>query len=86
MIHLKNLQLCQAKIPNLLVNGASGIAVGMATNMAPHNLTEVCNGIMAYIDNSEKSPIPAINGNSSKHPISQLVVIIHGVRRCKRCF
>src|SRR5918993_1406025 len=42
-----------AKIPNLLVNGTSGIAVGMATNMAPHNLTEVVTGIMAYIDNSE---------------------------------
>ena len=39
-----------AKIPNLLVNGASGIAVGMATNMAPHNLTEVINGTIAYID------------------------------------
>lgn len=38
------------KIPNLLVNGASGIAVGMATNMPPHNLTEVCDGIIAYID------------------------------------
>src|SRR5690625_622439 len=36
------------KIPNLLVNGASGIAVGMATNMAPHNLTEVIDGIIAY--------------------------------------
>ena len=42
-----------AKIPNLLLNGASGIAVGMATNMAPHNLTEVCEGICAYIDNTE---------------------------------
>ncbi|WP_026464547.1 DNA gyrase subunit A [Adhaeribacter aquaticus] len=42
-----------AKIPNLLVNGTSGIAVGMATNMAPHNLTEVINGIIAYIDNNE---------------------------------
>ncbi len=41
------------RIPNLLVNGASGIAVGMATNMAPHNLTEVINGTMAYIDNRE---------------------------------
>ena len=39
------------KIPNLLVNGASGIAVGMATNMPPHNLSEVVNGITAYIDN-----------------------------------
>jgi len=42
-----------AKLPNLLVNGASGIAVGMATNMAPHNLTEVLDAIMAYIDNNE---------------------------------
>ena len=41
------------KMPNLLVNGSSGIAVGMATNMAPHNLTEVVNGIHAYIDNNE---------------------------------
>jgi len=42
-----------ALLPNLLVNGASGIAVGMATNMAPHNLSEVVDGIMAYIDNRE---------------------------------
>lgn len=42
-----------AKFPNLLVNGSSGIAVGMATNMAPHNLTEVINGITAYIDNKD---------------------------------
>lgn len=41
------------KIPNLLCNGASGIAVGMATNMPPHNLTEVVNGTMAYIDNRD---------------------------------
>jgi DNA gyrase subunit A len=41
------------KIPLLLVNGASGIAVGMATNMAPHNLTEICHAICAYIDNKE---------------------------------
>lgn len=39
-----------AKIPNLLINGSSGIAVGMATNMAPHNLREVVDGIIAYID------------------------------------
>lgn len=41
------------KIPNLLINGASGIAVGMATNMAPHNLTEVIDGCIAYVDNKE---------------------------------
>ncbi|MGM9475809.1 DNA gyrase subunit A [Pedobacter sp. GSP4] len=42
-----------AKIPNLLVNGSSGIAVGMATNMAPHNLTEVIDGVVNYIDNRD---------------------------------
>lgn len=41
------------KVPNLLVNGSSGIAVGMATNIPPHNLTEVINGCLALIDNSE---------------------------------
>lgn len=40
------------RIPNLLINGASGIAVGMATNMPPHNLTEVVDGTLAYIDNN----------------------------------
>lgn len=42
-----------ARIPNLLINGASGIAVGMATNMPPHNLTEVIDGTIAYIANNE---------------------------------
>lgn len=42
-----------AKLPNLLLNGSSGIAVGMATNMAPHNLTEVAEGIIAYLDNTD---------------------------------
>lgn len=42
-----------AKIPHLLMNGASGIAVGMATNMAPHNLREIVEGIIAYIDNRD---------------------------------
>lgn len=42
-----------SKFPNLLVNGGSGIAVGMATNMAPHNLTECINGIIAYIENND---------------------------------
>jgi DNA gyrase subunit A len=41
------------KIPNLLINGAAGIAVGMATNMAPHNLTEVIDGVIAYVDNKD---------------------------------
>ena len=42
-----------ARIPNLLVNGASGIAVGMATNMAPHNLSDTVDAIVAYIDNKD---------------------------------
>jgi len=42
-----------ANFPNLLVNGSDGIAVGMATNIPPHNLTEVCNGVIALIDNPE---------------------------------
>jgi DNA gyrase subunit A len=41
------------KVPTLLLNGASGIAVGMATNMAPHNLTEVINGTIAYVENKD---------------------------------
>ncbi len=50
---LKEPTVLPGKLPNLLLNGASGIAVGMATNMAPHNLTEVANGIAAYIDNND---------------------------------
>ncbi|MDG1842275.1 MAG: DNA gyrase subunit A [Crocinitomicaceae bacterium] len=45
-----------SKIPNLLINGAAGIAVGMATNMAPHNLTEVIDGTVAYVDNKNIEP------------------------------
>ncbi len=48
-----------AKFPNLLVNGTSGIAVGMATNMAPHNMREVVDGIVAYLDN-ENITIPEL--------------------------
>lgn len=44
-----------AKLPNILLNGTKGIAVGMATSMAPHNLTEVCNAIVATIEDSEIS-------------------------------
>jgi len=50
---LKEPKVLPTRIPNLLVNGASGIAVGMATNMPPHNLTEVVDGIHAYIDNND---------------------------------
>lgn len=50
---LKEPTVMPAKLPTLLLNGASGIAVGMATNMPPHNLTEVVNGITAYIDDND---------------------------------
>ncbi len=50
---LKEPVVLPAKIPNLLINGSSGIAVGMATNIPPHNLREVCTAIIAYIENPE---------------------------------
>jgi DNA gyrase subunit A len=50
---LKEPTVLPTRIPNLLINGASGIAVGMATNMAPHNLTEVIDGTVAYIEDRD---------------------------------
>ncbi|MGB5202573.1 DNA gyrase subunit A [Eudoraea sp.] len=50
---LKEPTVLPTRIPNLLINGASGIAVGMATNMPPHNLSEVVDGTIAYIDNKD---------------------------------
>jgi DNA gyrase subunit A len=50
---LKEPTVLPTRIPNLLVNGASGIAVGMATNMPPHNLSDVVNGIVAYVDDPD---------------------------------
>jgi DNA gyrase subunit A len=50
---LQEPQVLPAAVPNLLVNGSSGIAVGMATNMAPHNMNEICDAICAYIDDPE---------------------------------
>jgi len=52
---LKEPMMLPAVLPNLLINGASGIAVGMATNMAPHNITEVIDGTIQVIDNPEIS-------------------------------
>ena len=49
----KEPSILPTRIPQLLMNGSSGIAVGMATNMMPHNLTEVIDGCVAYIDNRE---------------------------------
>ena len=50
---LKEPTVLPTKIPGLLINGASGIAVGMATNMPPHNLSEVIDGTIAYIENND---------------------------------
>ena len=52
---LQEPKVLPTRVPNLLVNGAAGIAVGMATNMAPHNLSEVIDGTIAYVDNHEIS-------------------------------
>lgn len=72
------------KIPNLLINGASGIAVGMATNMLPHNLTEVVNGTIAYIDN----PDIDIEGlmEHVKAPDFPTGGTIHGMQGVKEAF
>lgn len=67
------------KIPNLLVNGSSGIAVGMATNIPPHNLTEVINGCLAYIDNEDISIeglMEHIPVRTSRPPRSSTVVVV----------
>ncbi|MDP4266798.1 MAG: DNA gyrase subunit A [Bacteroidota bacterium] len=73
-----------AKIPYLLVNGTSGIAVGMATNMAPHNISEVCNGIIAYIDNREIT-IPELM-KFIKAPDFPTGGIIYGYEGVKQAF
>ncbi|MBS3175382.1 DNA gyrase subunit A [Candidatus Woesearchaeota archaeon] len=54
---LKEPVVLPSKIPNLLINGSSGIAVGMATNIPPHNIKEVCNAIISLIDNKDISDI-----------------------------
>jgi len=52
----KEPELLPGKLPNLILNGATGIAVGMATNIPPHNLTEVCDAVVAYIKNENIPP------------------------------
>jgi DNA gyrase subunit A len=73
-----------AKFPNLLVNGASGIAVGMATNMAPHNLTEVINATLALIDNRQID-IPELMTHI-KGPDFPTGAIIYGYEGAKQAF
>jgi len=69
------------KIPNLLVNGASGIAVGMATNMAPHNLSEVCDGIVAYIENKDIDTLGLMEHiKGPDFPTGGVIIGVDGIR------
>lgn len=81
---LKEPTVLPSKIPSLLVNGASGIAVGMATNMAPHNLTEVCEAIAQYIDNHEITVEELMN--SIKGPDFPTGGTIYGVEGIKDAY
>ncbi|WP_080239991.1 DNA gyrase subunit A [Spirosoma rigui] len=73
-----------AKLPNLLLNGSSGIAVGMATNMAPHNLTEIVDGIMAYLDNYDITVEELMN--HVKAPDFPTGATIYGMEGVKSAF
>lgn len=81
---LKEPTVLPSKLPNLLINGASGIAVGMATNMPPHNLTEVVNGAMAYIDNNDVTVDELMEHVQA--PDFPTGGIIHGVDGVKEAF
>jgi DNA gyrase subunit A len=81
---LKEPTVLPTKIPNLLVNGASGIAVGMATNMPPHNLSEVIDGTIAYIDNNNIEISELIN--HIKAPDFPTGGIIYGYDGVKQAF
>jgi DNA gyrase subunit A len=81
---LEEPRVMPAGIPQLLVNGSSGIAVGMATNMAPHNLTEVISGIIAYIDNNEITVKELMH--HIKGPDFPTGAIIHGVQGIKDAY
>jgi len=73
-----------SRIPNLMVNGSSGIAVGMATNMLPHNLSEVIDGCIAYIDNREITAEELIK--YVKGPDFPTAGVIHGFDGVKQGF
>ena len=81
---IKEPTVLPTKIPNLLVNGASGIAVGMATNMPPHNLSEVIDGTIAYIDNHNIEISELIN--HIKAPDFPTGGIIYGYDGVKEAF
>ncbi|MBG9734367.1 DNA gyrase subunit A [Paenibacillus alvei] len=71
-----------ARFPNLLVNGVSGIAVGMATNIPPHNLTEVIDGLQALIKNPELTPMDLMEYiKGPDFPTSGLIIGREGIRQ-----
>tara|TARA_A100001011_G_scaffold213371_1_gene221475 strand:- start:4455 stop:6950 length:2496 start_codon:yes stop_codon:yes gene_type:complete len=81
---LKEPTVLPTRVPNLLINGASGIAVGMATNMPPHNLTEVVDGTILYIDNSNITIEELIN--TIKAPDFPTGGTIYGYEGVKEAF
>jgi DNA gyrase subunit A len=81
---LEEPRVMPAKVPNLLLNGASGIAVGMATNMAPHNLSEVCDGIVAYINNNDITTEELMT--HVKAPDFPTGGVIHGIEGVKSAY
>ena len=81
---LKEPTVLPTRVPNLLINGASGIAVGMATNMPPHNLTEVVDGTILYIDNSDITIEELIN--TIKAPDFPTGGTIYGYEGVKEAF
>ncbi len=82
---LKEPEVLPSRFPNLLVNGSNGIAVGMATNIPPHNLTEVINGIIAVIDNPEitiDELMEHIKGPD--FPTGGMIMGVNGIREAYR--
>lgn len=82
---LEEPKVLPSKVPTLLINGASGIAVGMATNMMPHNLSEVIDGTIAYIENNEIT-IPELMQNHIKAPDFPTGGTIYGVSGVKQAY
>ena len=79
---LKEQVVLPSRFPNILVNGAMGIAVGMATNIPPHNLTEVINGCIAYIDNPDIDTFGLMEHiNGPDFPVGGIILGNSGIRR-----
>jgi len=78
---LKEPVVLPSRIPNLLINGSSGIAVGMATNIPPHNINEVVDGIVAYVDNEEITINELMNYiKGPDFPTSGIICGVNGIK------